>query len=412
MKFNELNLKKPLLEGLSFMGFEKATEIQELAIPEILHGKDLIACAQTGTGKTAAFILPILNNMIDGEHKGTNTLIIVPTRELALQIDQQIQGFSYFTPVESIAIYGGGSGMGWEQQKRALTKGTEIVVATPGKLISHLNMGYVKFENLKYLILDEADRMLDMGFFDDIRKIISYLPKQRQTLMFSATMPSKIRQLAEGVLTQPVEISIGLSKPAEGVLQAAYLTYNNQKILLIKSLISDKPQIKSILIFCSTKLKVNEIADGLSNQKFRVAGISSDLEQSRRESLLNEFRSKKIRVLVATNVLSRGIDIKDIDIVINFDVPGDAEDYVHRVGRTARAEASGLAITLINPDDMYKFHKIEELISSEIMKLPLPSSLGNAPKWSTSGNKSKGQDKHVYRKNNGKKFRYSGKSKK
>ena len=381
MKFQELKLSDTLLEAISFMGFEEATPIQEQAIPAIMEHKDLIACAQTGTGKTAAFILPVLNELTNHNKHETKVLVIVPTRELALQIDQQIQGFSYFTPVESIAIYGGGSGSEWDQQKRALTSGTEIIVATPGKLISHLNMGYVKFEQLQYLILDEADRMLDMGFHEDIQKIITYLPKKRQTLMFSATMPPKIKQLAAKTLHHPVEIIIGMSKPAEGVLQAAYLTYENQKTPLIINLITDKPEVKSILIFSSTKKKVSDIVRGLRGKGFNVEGISSDFEQSRREEVLRGFRSKRTRVLVATDVLSRGIDIKDIDIVINYDVPGDAEDYVHRVGRTARAAASGLAITLINEQDMMSFRQIEELIENEVMKLPLPDGLGEGPKW-------------------------------
>ncbi len=381
MKFQELNLSDTLLEAISFMGFEEATPIQEQAIPAIKQHKDLIACAQTGTGKTAAFILPVLDELAKENTHKTKVLVIVPTRELALQIDQQIQGFAYFTPVESIAIYGGGTGSEWDQQKRALTSGTEIIVATPGKLISHLNMGYVKFEDVKYLILDEADRMLDMGFYEDIQKIITYLPKERQTLMFSATMPPKIKQLAAKTLKNPVEITIGLSKPAEGVLQAAYLTYENQKTPLIIYLIADKPEVKSILIFSSTKKKVNDIVRGLRGQGFNVEGISSDLEQSKREEVLRGFRSKRTRVLVATDVLSRGIDIKDIDIVINYDVPGDAEDYVHRVGRTARAATSGLAITLINESDMFSFQQIEALIGNEVMKLPLPSELGEGPAW-------------------------------
>jgi len=382
MNFKELNLSETLLEAISYMGFEEATPIQEQAIPAILDKKDLIACAQTGTGKTAAFILPVLNTLLQEnlQHK-TTVLIIVPTRELALQIDQQIQGFSYFTNAQSIAIYGGGTGSEWEQQKRALTSGSEIVVATPGKLISHLNMGYVKFEDLKYLILDEADRMLDMGFHDDIQKIISYLPKDRQTLMFSATMPPRIKTLAAKALKHPVEIAIGLSKPAEGVLQEAFLTYEAQKTPLIKKLISEKPDAKSILIFSSTKKKVNDIVRGLRGNGYRVEGISSDLEQSRREDVLRAFRSKQTRALVATDVLSRGIDIKDIDIVINYDVPGDAEDYVHRVGRTARAASTGLAITLITGDDMYKFSRIEALIGKEVDKLPLPKKIGEGPEW-------------------------------
>jgi superfamily II DNA/RNA helicase len=385
MNFKELNLSETILEAISYMGFEEATPIQEQAIPAILDNKDLIACAQTGTGKTAAFILPVLNSLLqEKEQHKTRVLVIVPTRELALQIDQQIQGFSYFTNAESIAIYGGGTGSEWEQQKKALTRGSEIVVATPGKLISHLNMGYVKFDDIKYLILDEADRMLDMGFYDDIQKIITYLPKNRQTLMFSATMPPKIKKLASRTLKNPVEITIGLSKPAEGVLQEAFLAYETQKTPLIKKLIADKPEAKSILIFTSTKKKVNSIVRGLRGNGYKVEGISSDLEQTKREEVLSSFRSRQTRVLVATDVLSRGIDIKDIDIVINYDVPGDAEDYVHRVGRTARAETTGLAITLINEDDMYKFSRIEALIGKEILKLPVPDELGESPQWKTS----------------------------
>jgi superfamily II DNA/RNA helicase len=385
MNFKELKLSDTLLEAISYMGFEEATPIQEQAIPAILDKKDLIACAQTGTGKTAAFILPVLNALLeeDVQHK-TRVLVIVPTRELALQIDQQIQGFSYFTHAESIAIYGGGTGSEWDQQKRALTSGSEIVVATPGKLISHLNMGYVKFDDIKYLILDEADRMLDMGFYDDIQKIITFLPKERQTLMFSATMPPKIKTLASRTLKNPVEITIGLSKPAEGVEQEAFLTYEAQKTPLIKKLIFDKPEAKSILIFTSTKKKVNDIVRGVRGNGYKVEGISSDLEQVRREDVLRGFRSKQTRVLVATDVLSRGIDIKDIDIVINYDVPGDAEDYVHRVGRTARAATTGLAVTLINEDDMYKFSRIEALIGREVKKLPLPDSIGEGPVWKVS----------------------------
>jgi len=382
MKFSELKLHDTLLEALSYMGFEEATPIQEKAIPAILDKRDLIASAQTGTGKTAAFILPVLSTLLEEKtiHK-TKVLVVVPTRELAIQIDQQIQGFSYFTNAESIAIYGGGSGSDWDQQRKALTSGTDIIVATPGKLISHLNMGYVKFQDLEYLILDEADRMLDMGFIDDIQKIISHLPENRQTLMFSATMPVDIKKLAAKILKSPVEITIGLSKPAAGVLQGAYLVYENQKTPLINSLIADKPDVKSILIFSSTKKKVTEIVHGLRGKGYRVAGISSDLEQSQREEILLDFRSRKVRVLVATDVLSRGIDIKDIDIVINYDVPGDAEDYVHRVGRTARASSSGLAITLINEEDMLRFHRIEQLIGREVMKLQLPLDLGAGPEW-------------------------------
>jgi len=381
MKFNELNLNPDVIEAISHMGFEKATPVQEMAIPKILDGSDLIACAQTGTGKTAAFILPTLDQISREHQKETSVLVIVPTRELAVQIDQQIQGFAYFTPVSSLAVYGGGDGQDWVQQKKALSMGADIIVATPGKLISHLANGYVKFDKLKHLILDEADRMLDMGFNDDIMKIISYLPVKRQSLLFSATMPAEIRHLAKKILNNPFEINIGLSKPAEGVLQGAYLVYDAQKIKLVKSLINNKDSLKSILIFSSTRKKVFDISIALRNKEYEVAAISSDLEQDKREDVLRSFRSKNTKVLVATDVLSRGIDIKEIDLVINFDVPGDAEDYVHRVGRTARADATGMALTLINEDDMYKFHKIEQLIETEIRKLPLPTELGEGPNW-------------------------------
>ncbi len=381
MNFKELGLNEQMLEAISFMGFEKATPIQELALPIILKGHDLIACAQTGTGKTAAFVLPVLDKLTSNHKHETSVLIIVPTRELAIQIDQAIQGFTYFTSVESIPVYGGGGGSDWDSEKRALTSGADIIVATPGRLISHLNMGYVKFHSIKHLILDEADRMLDIGFYDDIIKIIDFLPKERQTLMFSATMPDKIRQLASQILSEPKEISIQISKPAEGVLQAAYLTYDSQKTSLIRSLIENKPNINSVLIFSSTKLKVNDIVRELRKNERNIQGISSALDQARREEVLSDFKSKKTRILVATDVLSRGIDVKDIDLVINYDVPNDPEDYVHRVGRTARAKTTGVAITLINENDMFKFKRIENFIENEVMKIPLPEDLGDAPVW-------------------------------
>jgi len=381
MLFTEFGLNEELIEAVSYMGFEKATPIQDQAIPEIMKGHDLIGCAQTGTGKTAAFILPILNELVEKRGKGTSTLIIVPTRELALQIDQQIHGFSYFSDISSIPIYGGGDGIDWEQERKSLTGGADIIVATPGKMIAHLAMGYVKFDQLKYLVLDEADRMLDIGFYDDIMKIITYLPKERQTLMFSATMPPEIRKLASNILSKPKELSMEISKPPEGVLQAAYLAHDTQKGPLINGLIADKPECKSILIFCSTKKKVAELVKDLRSNKYKVAGISSDLTQSSREEVLEKFRARQIRVLVATDVMSRGIDIKDINLVINFDAPNDAEDYVHRVGRTARAETTGIALTLINKDDMYKLKRIEYLIEKEIIKIPLPAELGPGPEW-------------------------------
>ncbi|WP_347838822.1 DEAD/DEAH box helicase [uncultured Draconibacterium sp.] len=402
MTFEELGIHNDLLDAIEYMGFKEATPIQEQAIPVILDGDDLIACAQTGTGKTAAFLLPILDLIADLPGGETSTLIIVPTRELAMQIDQQVQGIGYTMGIHSIALYGGGDGDEWGQQKLALTKGADIIIATPGKLISHLNLGYVKFDKIDFLILDEADRMLDIGFYEDITKIISYLPKKRQTLMFSATMAPKIRKLASEILHQPKQINIAMSKPAEGVLQAAYLTYDKQKGDLVAHLITENPEYSSIIIFCSTKRVTNELARKLKKKGFDAEAISSDLEQKERENVLNGFRSRRIRILVATDVMSRGIDIKDINLVINYDVPGDAEDYVHRVGRTARADSTGVALTLVNEDDMYKFHRIEELIEREVFKIPLPEQFGEGPEWKTPTKKKKNQRGkfHKYKRNN------------
>ena len=381
MTFKELGLNEKLLEGLSYMGFEEATPIQEQAIPKIIEGKDLLACAQTGTGKTAAFILPVLNQLTGKSGDKIKALVVCPTRELALQIERQIQAFSYFVDLASISIYGGGDGHDFENQKRALSKGTEIIVATPGKLISHLNMGYVDFSELEYFILDEADRMLDMGFYDDIQQIASHIKGKKQTLLFSATMPPKIRKLSESILIDPDSISIAISKPAKGVLQAAYLAYDRQKAQLIRTLIAEKPAYESIIIFTSTKKKVGEIVRALKGNGYNVQAVSSDLQQKEREDALRRFRSKETRVIVATDVLSRGIDIKGINLVINYDVPGDAEDYIHRIGRTARADSTGVALTLVNEEDMYKFHRIEQLIEAEVQKVPMPSQVGEGPEW-------------------------------
>jgi superfamily II DNA/RNA helicase len=362
------------------MGFEKPTPIQEQSIPIILQGKDIIACAQTGTGKTAAYLLPVINKIIREHNHTVNTLIVVPTRELAIQIDEAMQGFGYFTPVTAIAIYGGKDGTSFEQEKKALTQGANIIIATPGRLIAHLNQGYVKFSDIQHLILDEADRMLDMGFSDDINKILSFLPRKRQTLMFSATMPPKIRTLAKKILTEPEQVNISVSKPAAGIMQAAYLVFNEQKIALIKDLLKGK-DISSILIFSSTKEKVKQLEKELLNLKLNAAAIHSDLEQDQRNEVLRQFKNKKLQILVATDILSRGIDIDSIGLVVNYDVPGDAEDYIHRVGRTARAETTGVALTFINPADQGKFKRIEELIGDEIKKLPLPPHIGNGPAY-------------------------------
>jgi superfamily II DNA/RNA helicase len=400
MKFSDLNINEQLKEAIAYMGFEHLTPIQEKAIPIILEHKDLIACAQTGTGKTGAFVLPILDKLIDKNNKDTDTLILVPTRELAIQIEQQIQGLSYFISISSMAVYGGGDGKEWILQKDALMNGADIIVATPGKLLAHLQMGYVNFKKVKHLVLDEADRMLDMGFIDDIQQIISYLPKERQTLMFSATMPNSIKLLANKILTEPEEIILSISKPAEGVEQNAYLAYDAQKDNLLAHILNERKVYDSIIIFTSAKLKINEIVHSLSRSGFKAVGISSNLEQDRREQVLQDFRSKKIRILVATDVMSRGIDVKEINMVINYDVPHDAEDYVHRVGRTARASTKGEAITLINPRDMYKFAKIEKLIEKIIPKLVMPSEIGEAPAWNPEKDKSKpaGGKKRNFRK--------------
>jgi superfamily II DNA/RNA helicase len=389
MKFSDLNIHESLKEAIAYMGFENLTPIQQGAIPLILENKDLIACAQTGTGKTGAFVLPILDKLIDKNNKDTDTLIIVPTRELAIQIEQQIQGLSYFISISSMAIYGGGDGKEWILQKEALINGADIIVATPGKLLAHLQMGYVNFNKVKHLVLDEADRMLDMGFIDDIQQIISYLPTERQTLMFSATMPNSIKILANKILKHPEEIILSISKPAEGVEQNSYLAYDAQKINLLAHILNERKHYDSIIIFTSAKLKVNEIVHALSRSGFKAQGISSNLEQDRREQVLQDFRSKKIRILVATDVMSRGIDVKEINMVINYDVPHDAEDYVHRVGRTARASTKGEAITLINPRDMFKFSKIEKLIEKVIPNLAMPKEVGEAPVWNPERDKTK-----------------------
>lgn len=383
MDFKTLGLNSAILEALGYMGFENATPIQEQAIPHILNKQDLLACAQTGTGKTAAFILPVLQVLSENPSDFIGALVIAPTRELAIQIEQQIQAFAYFVNLSSIAIYGGGDGQEFTDQKKALKQGTDIIVATPGKLLSHINMGYVNFKKVKFLILDEADRMLDMGFHEDITKIVKNVTPDRQTLLFSATMPPKIRSLSKALLKKPQEISLSISKPAAGVLQAAYLCYEHQKAELVKLLIDEKPSYERIIIFSSTKKKVREVVRVLQTGSYNVQAISSDLEQKERVLALRKFKSKETRVLVATDVLSRGIDIKDINLVINYDVPGDAEDYVHRIGRTARADTTGVALTLINEDDMYKFHKIEKLIEMEVMKVKMPEKLGEGPAYNT-----------------------------
>jgi ATP-dependent RNA helicase RhlE len=389
MTFQDFNFHPDLIEGLNAMNYTKPTPIQEQAIPQIMAGHDLIACAQTGTGKTAAYLLPILHKIVNTDHRHLNTLIIAPTRELALQIDQQIEALAYFINVSSITVYGGGSGIVWEQQKKAMQLGADVIIATPGRLISMLTVGDINLKYLEHLVLDEADRMLDMGFYDDIVRIISYLPEDRQTLLFSATMPPKIRSLAKQILDNPVEINIAMSKPAEGILQQAYMVYDQQKFGLLRHIFRET-QYKSVIIFCARKETVKKLAGELKRVIPSLQAFHSDLEQDQREEIMRNFKNKNLQVLVGTDILSRGIDVEGIDLIINYDVPPDGEDYVHRIGRTARAESTGTAITFVNPMDMQRFGGIERLIGREVAKIPLPVSLGDAPSYQPDQRRSSG----------------------
>ena len=365
MKFSELNLEEGVLQALDAMRFEECTPVQEHTIPVILEGKDLIGVAQTGTGKTAAYLLPVLNQLSKGGYPedAINCVIMSPTRELAQQIDQQMEGFSYFLPASSVAVYGGNDGVRFEQEKKGLTLGADVVIATPGRLISHLSLGYVDLSKVSFFILDEADRMLDMGFSDDIMQIVKYLPKERQTIMFSATMPAKIQQLAKTILNNPVEIKLAVSKPAEKIIQTAYICYERQKLGIIQSLFQDQTP-ERVIIFASSKLKVKEVT-----QAFK------------REQIMREFKSGRINILIATDIVSRGIDIDDIRLVINYDVPHDSEDYVHRIGRTARANHDGCAITFVSEKEQTQFKAIENFLGRNIYKIPVPEELGEAPEY-------------------------------
>lgn len=391
MTFTDFGFDSRLLEGIEANGYDIATPIQEKVIPVILEGRDLIASAQTGTGKTAAFLLPIINKILEApESDHINALIVVPTRELAVQIAQNLEGLSYFTSVSSLAVYGGGDGASFVQERQALSKGAEIVICTPGRLIGHLNMGYVKLQQLQFLILDEADRMLDMGFYDDIMKIISFLPSSRQSLLFSATMPSKIRELSRKILKNPEEITISLSKPPEKIKQEAFVVYDVQKPAVIKYLLR-LADYDSILIFCSKKYTVKNLSVQLKRAGFSVDEIHSDLQQDVREQVLAAFVNKRLRILVATDILSRGIHIDNIDLVINYDVPNDGEDYVHRIGRTARSEKYGTAFTLINEREQKKFADIETLIGKLVTKVKLPEQFGETPDYNPNVRKFNGR---------------------
>ena len=356
MKFSELNLEESVLQALEAMRFEECTPVQEHTIPIILEGKDLIGVAQTGTGKTAAYLLPILNQLSKGGYPedAINCIIMAPTRELAQQIDQQMEGFSYF--------------------------------------ISHLSLGYVDLSKVSFFILDEADRMLDMGFADDIMQIVKYLPKERQTIMFSATMPAKIQQLAKTILRNPEEIKLAVSKPAEKIIQTAYICYENQKLGIIQSLFQDQTP-ERVIIFASSKMKVKEVTQAFRRMKLNVGEMHSDLEQAQRDQIMHDFKSGKINILIATDIVSRGIDIDDIRLVINYDVPHDSEDYVHRIGRTARANNDGCAITFVSEKEQTQFKSIENFIGKDIYKIPVPEELGTAPEYNPRSNNNGGKRK-------------------
>jgi ATP-dependent RNA helicase RhlE len=377
LTFEDFHFHPDIIGGIKTMGFEQPTPVQELAIPLILQGRDVIACAQTGTGKTAAFVLPILNKLASLPVKLNyiNTLVIVPTRELAMQIDQQVEGFAYFSPASSIAIYGGNDSGNWDRQRAAIESGVDFLIATPGRLLQHLQMGYVSLDRIEHFILDEADRMLDMGFYEDIIAIVEKLPKKRQTLMFSATMPEKIREMAKLILINPEEISLSVSKPAENILQAAYFVDDHHKLALLTSLVEGKSNIQSALVFASTKLEVRDIEKKLIKDNASARAIHSDLDQHGREEVLRDFKNRKFQILVATDIISRGIDIEDIDLVVNYDVPRDPEDYVHRIGRTARAQSDGVALTFINRKQRRSFEMIEKFLGTTIYKIPLPKDL-------------------------------------
>ena len=388
MRFDELDLEDEILDGLEDMNFHEMTPVQEHTIPVILEGRDIIGCAQTGTGKTAAYTLPLLNKLLlDGNPDNVvKSLIIVPTRELAQQIDQQFQGFSYYLPVSTTVVYGGGDGKGWDVQKNGMLSGSDVVIATPGRMIAHLQNSGVDLSHVEYLILDEADRMLDMGFSDDIMKIVSYMPKERQTIMFSATLPPKIREMAKTILRNPAEVNIAISKPNEAIDQSAYICYENQKLGIIQAMFAEPSDSKTI-IFSSSKLKVKELAHTLKRMKLDVAAMHSDLEQSQREEVMLNFKNNKVKILVATDIVARGIDIEDIGLVINYDVPHDPEDYIHRIGRTARAAATGSAVTFVNEEEQGKFHQIEKFIERDIRKAELPAAVGEGPKYAPDENR-------------------------
>ncbi|QJD98250.1 DEAD/DEAH box helicase [Mucilaginibacter robiniae] len=360
------------------MGYNIPTAIQQMAIPVILQGKDVIACAQTGTGKTASYLLPVLNHIGQNPKHQISALILAPTRELAQQIDQQVEGLAYFTAISSQAVYGGGDGSAYDQQRKGIDNKVDILIATPGRLLSFLSSGALKLNHLHFLVLDEADRMLDMGFQDDIMRIISHIPAKRQTLLFSATMPGRIRTLARAILQNPEQINIAISQPAEGINQQIYKVYDEQKTKLLTLLLKGG-QYNSIIIFASTKEKVKALYKDLKSTGLNVNLFHSDMKQNEREDILLDFKNKKLPIIIGTDALSRGIDVEGIDLVVNYDVPSDPEDYIHRIGRTARAATTGTAITLVNERDQRRLANIQQLINKEITEVALPAELGEAP---------------------------------
>ena len=402
MYFDELELNNSVLDALYDMRFEKCTPVQEKCIPEILNGNDVLGVAQTGTGKTAAYLLPILSKLDDGNYpeKAINCLIMSPTRELAQQIDQAMQGFGYYlNGVSSVAVYGGNDGNRYDQELKSLQLGADVVIATPGRLISHISLGNVDLSKVSFFILDEADRMLDMGFYDDILKIAKKLPQSCQTIMFSATMPDKIEELAKTLLKNPKVIKLAVSKPAEKIKQSAYVCYETQKMGIIKDIFKSD-DLKRVIIFCGSKMKVKQVAGALQRKHINCGEMHSDLDQAMRDEVMFKFKSGQFDVLVATDIVARGIDIDDISMVINYDVPHDAEDYVHRIGRTARAAREGSAITFVSDDDIYYFQQIEKFLGKQVDKTPLPEGLGEGPEYKSAGKPKRGTSAKSRRRTN------------
>ena len=410
MYFTDFDFEDEILDALDAMRFEECTPIQEQTIQPLLEGRDLIGVAQTGTGKTAAYLLPVLNKLCRGGYPedAINCVIMAPTRELAQQIDRQLEGFTYFMPVSGVAVYGGNDGQRYEQELRGMAKGADIIVATPGRLISHINLGNIDLSKVSFFILDEADRMLDMGFYNDIMTIAKMLPKERQTMLFSATMPAEIRRLAENILTDPLQITLALAKPAEGITQQAYICHEGQKPGIIKEIFKNESS-ERVILFTSRKSKVREISLMMKKQGFNVGEMHSDLTQSERDEIMFRYKSRKIDMIIATDILARGIDIDDIRIVINYDVPRDCDDYIHRIGRTARAGAKGRAITFVSVEDQEYFKRIEDFIEQDIPKLEIPAELGEPPLYEPKGKKEKkGGSRNGGRRQNGSKPKQGG----